>query len=103
MPTVQQDDHKFRLAPDWVCEVLSPSTASRDTIIKMPLYLEAGVQWAWIIDPVARRVDVFKAGDGEWLHAGFGEDYGVVALAPFDAVELDLETVFGERTPPVEG
>ena len=103
MPTVQQDDQKFRLAPDWVCEVLSPSTASRDTIIKMPLYLEAGVQWAWIIDPVARRVDVFKAGDGEWLHAGFGEDHGVVALAPFNAVELDLETVFGERTPPVEG
>ncbi len=90
------DDHKFTLVPDWVCEVLSPSTQSRDTIVKMPRYREAGVQWAWLIDPVARRVDVFKAGDGEWLEAGSHEGPGLVRLAPFDALALDAGLWWGE-------
>ncbi|MCB9787094.1 MAG: Uma2 family endonuclease [Deltaproteobacteria bacterium] len=82
--------HKFTLVPDWVCEVLSPSTSSHDTIVKMPRYLEAGVKWAWIIDPVAERLDIFRAGDGEWLEAGSHQGAGAARLEPFDAVELDL-------------
>jgi Uma2 family endonuclease len=70
--------------------VLSPSTSSHDTIVKMPRYLEAGVQWAWIIDPVAERVDIFRAGDGEWVEVGNHEGAGAARLAPFDAVEFDL-------------
>lgn len=84
------DSHKFMTVPDWVCEVLSPSTASKDTIVKMPRYLEAGVAWAWLIDPVAKRVDVFRAGEGEWLEAGSFETDAVARIPPFDAVELDL-------------
>lgn len=84
------DTHKFTVVPDWVCEVLSPSTAGHDTIIKMPKYLEAGVAWAWIVDPVARRIDVYRADEGEWEEAGAIEGGGLVRLAPFDEVELDL-------------
>jgi Uma2 family endonuclease len=90
MPSPPTDSHKFTLCPDWVCEVLSPSTTSYDTIVKMPRYLEAGVRWAWIVDPVAERVDVFQAGDGEWLAAGSHEGGGVGRLSPFEAVGLDL-------------
>jgi Uma2 family endonuclease len=90
MPSPPSDSHKFTLCPDWVCEVLSPSTTSYDTIVKMPRYLEAGVRWAWIVDPVAERVDVFQAGDGEWLAAGSHEGGGVARLSPFEAVGLDL-------------
>lgn len=89
MPAPPRDNHKFTLVPDWVCEVLSPSTSSHDTIRKMPRYREAGVEWAWLIDPVARRVDVFRAGDGEWVEAGFHEGGGRARLRPFEAIELD--------------
>lgn len=96
MRTPPPDTHKFTVVPDWVCEVLSPSTAGYDTIIKMPKYLEAGVQWVWIVDPVGQRVDVFRAGQGEWLEAGAIEGNGVVRLPPFDAVELDFAVVWAE-------
>lgn len=104
MPSPPMDSHKFSVVPDWVCEVLSPSTAGYDTIIKMPKYLEAGVQWVWIVDPVGRRIDVYRAGDGEWLEAGAydGELVGEVGgsraarLGPFDEVELELGVLWSE-------
>jgi Uma2 family endonuclease len=90
MATPPSDSHKFTLVPDWVCEVVSPSTLCHDTMVKMPRYLEAGVQWVWIINPVAQRVDVLRAGDGEWLPVGSHEGGGTARLEPFDAIELDL-------------
>jgi len=93
------DTHKFTLVPDWVCEVLSPSTAGRDTIIKMPLYLQAGVAWAWIVDPTAQRVEVYRAGDNEWLPAGALEGPGLITLPPFDTVELDLSPLWLDDLP----
>jgi len=89
------DTHKFTVVPDWICEVLSPSTASKDNIVKMPRYLEAGVQWAWIIDPVAQRIDVFRAGDDEWEEVGGFEGALVARIPPFDAVDLDLGPGWG--------
>lgn len=100
MPSPPVDSHKFTVVPDWVCEVLSPSTAGYDTIIKMPKYLEAGVKWVWIVDPVGRRIDVYRAGDGEWLEAGAYDGEvgggGAVKLAPFDEVELELGVLWSE-------
>lgn len=96
MPRPPSDTHKFTLVPDWVCEVLSPSTASRDAIIKMPKYLEAGVQWAWIVDPIAQRVDVYRAGEGEWVEAGAIEGDGVLGLPPFEAAPIDFAVVWAE-------
>ncbi|MCU1349607.1 MAG: uncharacterized protein JWO56_2637, partial [Acidobacteria bacterium] len=45
------DDHRFRVVPDWVCEIASPSTGRLDRVVKMPLYAKHGVAHAWIIDP----------------------------------------------------
>jgi len=97
MRTPPADTHKFTIVPDWMCEVLSPSTAGHDTIIKMPKYLQAGVAWVWIVDPVAQRIDVYRAGQGEWEEAGAIEGGGAVRLAPFDAVELDLSPLWAEE------
>ena len=96
MPSPPADTHKFSLVPDWVCEVLSPSTAGYDTIIKMPRYLEAGVEWVWIVDPVGKRIDVYRSGEREWLEAGAFEGEGLARLAPFDEVEIDLGPVWSE-------
>ena len=90
MPTVPRDDHKFLIVPDWVCEVLSPGTRGRDYIVKMPAYLEAGVKWLWMVEPVDRRIDVYRAHEGAWVEAGGFEGDVVVRLPPFEEVTVDL-------------
>jgi len=81
----------FTLAPDWICEVLSPSTADFDRGEKMPLYAREGVQHAWLVDPLARTLEVFTLGaDGRWVPAGLHRDAARVRAEPFDAIELEL-------------
>ncbi len=48
------------LAPDWVCEILSPSNPQRDRVEKLQSYFQAGVPHYWIIDPVAGSLEVFR-------------------------------------------
>lgn len=76
------------LAPDWVCEVTSRSTAKIDLVKKRPLYHAAGVWWLWTVDPRMRSIEVLeRAADGWALRASFvGE--GSSYLAPFQDVEL---------------
>jgi Uma2 family endonuclease len=85
----------FTLAPDWVCEVLSPATAVLDRKRKMPRYAEAGVRHAWLIDPQVRSLEVYRL-DGElWqLLVTFDEEDERVRAEPFDAVELDLRALW---------
>lgn len=85
----------FALAPDWICEVLSKSTASLDREEKMPIYAREGVAHAWLIDPIARRVEAHTLGDGRrWGEPTFHEGAARVRLPPFDAVELDLSALW---------
>ena len=46
-------DHRFEVTPDWVCEILSPSTARKDRILKMPVYARYGVPYVWLVGPRA--------------------------------------------------
>jgi Uma2 family endonuclease len=89
MPTVP-DVAAFELAPDWACEVISPSTGALDRGRKMRVYAREGVGHLWIVDPIARTLEVFRLEDGRWVvastHAG-AED---VRAEPFDAVALDM-------------
>jgi len=81
----------FTLAPDWVCEVLSPSTATFDREEKMPLYAREGVRHAWLVDPLARTLEVFVLGaEGRWIEVGVHRDAARVRVEPFDAIELEL-------------
>jgi hypothetical protein len=92
----------LELAPDWVCEVLSPSTAALDRVRKLPRYAAAGVGHAWVLDPLARTLEVLRLGPAAHyeLVGAFGEDDGVVAASPFEAVPIALgalwEAVEGE-------
>lgn len=96
MPTPPGDDHKFKTIPDWVCEVFSPSTRSRDTMLKMPRYLTAGVRWAWLVDPAERRVEVFESIDGEWSEPLAFEGNVRARIPPFDDIELDLSLAWSD-------
>lgn len=92
----------FELAPDWVCEVLSPSTAKLDVVLKLPRYGRAGVKHAWIVDPVNRLLEVFRQEHEQWvLVSTFGGDDKVRA-EPFEAVELELADLWLEEPAPSE-
>jgi Uma2 family endonuclease len=89
----------FELAPNWICEVLSPSTAKLDLVRKLPRYARASIEHAWVIDPLNRRLDVFRQEHERWvLLASFAGDDKVRA-EPFDAIELELGALWMNETP----
>ena len=81
----------FSLAPDWVCEVLSSSTARFDKTHKLPVYAREGVGHAWLVDPVERTLEVFRLESGKWLLLGTHADDAVVRAEPFAVEELAIE------------
>lgn len=84
----------FELAPDWVCEVLSPGTARLDRIHKMPLYAEYGVSHLWLVDPDLRTLEAYELRDGHWLLLASHAEDDVVRVPPFDAIELELSLLW---------
>ncbi len=86
----------IELSPDWIVEVLSPSTARLDRVSKLPLYARAGVPHAWLVDPIARTLEVLKLEHARWtVMSAFGGS-SVVRAEPFDAIELKLARLWGE-------
>jgi len=83
------------IAPDWICEVLSPSTADHDRDEKMPVYAREGVRHAWLVDPIACTLEVYtlEAG-GDWSAPVIFNGGDVVRAVPFDAVGLDLSALW---------
>lgn len=57
----------FEIAPDWLCEVLSPSTETFDRRQKLPRYAPAGVAHLWLVDPSTRRLEVYGLDDLQWF------------------------------------
>lgn len=90
----------FTLAPDWVCEVLSPSTARLDRIRKLPAYARERIPHAWIIDADARTLEVLKLEGERWtivgVHAPEGRGPTPVRAEPFEAIELDLSCLWAD-------
>ncbi len=80
----------FELAPDWVCEILSPATARFDRVDKLPLYAREGVRHCWLIDPDLRTLEVFENRDGHWLLLTVLQNNAEVSQPPFDATAFPL-------------
>lgn len=90
MPTLPPPKLPITIVPDWACEILSPSTASYDNIVKRRFYAEIGVGHIWYVDPVRRQLEVCRLVEGKWLQLGvFGGDEKVRA-EPFVEVEIDM-------------
>lgn len=84
------DEPYFALAPDWACEVISPSTARRDRTVKLEIYRREGVTHYWIVDVRAQTIEILRLdGEGYRLVGVLAGDTKVRA-EPFDAIELDL-------------
>jgi Uma2 family endonuclease len=80
----------FELPPDWVCEVLSPSTARMDRVDKLGLYAAHGVTHAWLIDPDARTLEAYALTEGRWLRIAALKEAEAVSVPPFDAISFSL-------------
>ena len=80
----------FTLVPDWVCEVLSPSTRALDQGMKRAIYAREGVAHLWFVGPDARTLEAFELTDGKWvlLETVTGND--PVSLPPFEAISFSL-------------
>lgn len=86
----------FTLAPDWVCEVLSPSTERLDRARKLRVYAREGVRHAWLVNPTARTLEAYRRVEDRWLLLATFEDDALVRAEPFDAIDLDLLALWGE-------
>jgi len=84
------DGTGIELAPDWLCEVLSPSTERFDRLEKLPRYALAGVNHLWLIDPLKRLLEVWSRVETHWalIEEFSGKD--VVNAPPFEAVSVEL-------------
>jgi len=80
----------FTLAPDWVCEVLSPSTAVLDREKKMKAYAREGVSHLWIVDPLRQTLESYRLEAQRWSRQGLWSGRVTVQVEPFEALALDL-------------
>jgi Uma2 family endonuclease len=88
------EGHRFEVVPDWICEVLSPSTASKDREIKLPLYAHYGVAHAWLVDPIRRTLEAYGLEGGAWRQLLEAAGNEIVATAPFESVKLALSDLW---------
>jgi len=88
----------FTLAPDWVCEILSPSTRKVDMREKRGIYAANGVAFLWFIDPDTRTLEAFALRDGAWMLLATLLDDEAVCVAPFDAITFPLSALWGESS-----
>jgi Uma2 family endonuclease len=85
----------FELAPDWACEILSPSTAALDRTDKMSVYAREQVRHVWLVDPVIATLEVYRLLDRKTYEAiGAWRGDLKVRAEPFDAIELELAAIW---------
>lgn len=89
------EDQRFEAVPDWLYEVVSPSTESKDRRIKMPLYARYGVPFVWLVDPIAKTLETYMLSEGAWKATGVyrGAQRAVYA-EPFTETAVDLAALW---------
>ncbi len=80
--------------PDWLAEILSPSTQALDRTDKLSIYAEFGVSHCWYVDPIARTLEVFALTNGKWLLSNTFKDADAVTAPPFEAHTFPLDVLW---------
>ncbi len=80
--------------PDWVCEILSPSTRHLDLGSKRDIYAKHGVGHLWLVDPQSQSVEAFEHKDGDFVSVGSVSEKGSVSLPPFEGVSFPLSLLW---------
>lgn len=87
------------IAPDWICEALSPGTLRLDRYKKLPIYARERVSFAWIIDANLQAFEAWRLENGRWSQFAQYTGNETVRVEPFDAIEINLADIW-EATPP---
>ena len=95
MPHVP-DTAYFPLAPDWLCEIISPSTARLESHAEARHLRARRRQPAWLLDPLARTLEVLRLTEGRWTIVATHAGDEVVRAEPFDAIEFTLSEFWAE-------
>ena len=90
------NDQRIEVVPDWVCEILSPSTARKDRMTKMPVYARYGVTYLWLVDPLAHTLEAFALREGRWTVIGQFQEQEIVSVEPFQEIALELAALWME-------
>ena len=88
------DSPYFTLAPDWTCEVLSPSTHRIDRVRKTRIYARESVRHVWLVDPGEQLVEVLRLDGATYRIVASAGGQETARLEPFDAIELDLSILW---------
>lgn len=80
----------FERAPDWACEVVSPTTAGTDRVRKMRIYARESVGHLWLVEPLAKTLEVYRLQTEQWVVASTHSGSERVRAEPFEAIEIDL-------------
>ncbi len=88
------------IAPDWLCEVLSPSTGRIDRGKKLPIYARENVQWAWIIDPAQETIEIKRLEAGRWFDLAVFSGDDTVRTEPFPDIEFSASIFWTSPLPP---
>ena len=95
LPAVRNEPY-FTLAPDWVCEVLSPSSAKTDRADKLPIYSREAVTHVWLVTPLDHTLEALRLESGRYTIIGVWRDAARVRAEPFEALELDLSILWAD-------
>jgi Uma2 family endonuclease len=90
LPRLPPRSTLLTLAPDWVCEVISPSTARDDRTRKMRIYARNQVPYLWLVDPIVQVLEVFELGGRFYQQIAAWSGDQRVQAPPFPEVELEL-------------
>jgi Uma2 family endonuclease len=80
----------FEIAPDWVAEILSPSTEAVDRADKLPIYAREKVAHVWLIDPRLQTLEAFALDSTSYRLLGAWRGPATLRVPPFDALEMEL-------------
>ena len=92
------DERGMRGAPEWLAEILSPSTASYDQIVKLPIYERSGVGEAWLVHPVRREVTIYRLEAGRYRIPVTLELKGRTAISAIPGVSIDWDRMLTRLT-----
>ncbi len=87
--------NRIEVIPQWVCEIISPSSVRMDKVLKATLYAECEIGHYWLADPDQKTLEIRRLVNSQWVVVNTFEGSEKVRAEPFEAVEIDLGSFWG--------